>query len=220
GPQEHVAEEVVEVLEMIAVDLPDEDRLVAADVHVDRAGHRVQPPRELRIGQLARSAFRHQVRGQVREALAARLVGGRARVEGDADRDERRAVALENDAGGVAERLAGHRLSLLVARRLGQARVLARLRRGPSAAERERDQEERCLAVAHHHHWAPPCARVTTKRRSAVRYSRATRATSSGVTAATAARYWSSTSSRPPTAIVRATRSATAEGVSSSESIP
>jgi hypothetical protein len=45
--EQHVTEEIVERLEVIAVDLSDEDGLVAADVDAEIGGHREQARREL-----------------------------------------------------------------------------------------------------------------------------------------------------------------------------
>jgi hypothetical protein len=197
--KQHVAEQVVEGLEVIAVHLPDEDGLVAADVHVDRPRHRVEAPGQLGVREIPRAALGHEPRGEVGEPLAALVVGGRARLEGDAQRDHGRGAPLDHRQRALAQRLArplGARLRL--AGGLGQARILARRGRRPAArGQRERNEHGARMPRRAAHHGCPPpagsaagpCASVTTNLRDGVRCSRATRATSSGVTAASADRY-------------------------------
>jgi hypothetical protein len=166
-PRAHqdVAEQPQERLGVVPVHLPDEDGLVAAHLHPEARGHRVERLLELAVGEGAGPALRHQRGREVRQALPPRRVVGAARVEGDAHVHQRSRGRLRDDAERLPERLdgPGRRRRLVT---LGGDRLRRRGRRGGPARDEQQPEDE---GAPHEGSSSSRCDSVTTKRRRGTR---------------------------------------------------
>jgi hypothetical protein len=88
--EENVAKQRVELGHAVLGDLHLEDRFVAIDADADARGDWIEPLGELGVREIFRAALGHHRREQLREALLAGGIVGRAGAERDAEGDDAR----------------------------------------------------------------------------------------------------------------------------------